>query len=269
MKKTTMIITFLFLATWAFAQVEDSVKIAMNKVTVFSIFDTRFEVKKNDDGTKTWEIIPHSKVYDEKAFETKMNRKSKHSTGLDVEIGINTWIGDSDAPAVRPWGSWNPALNSYYTYKPSKNFHLKTMLGVSWYNFKFEDSNLQALRTPNGIIFEQFEDGGGIKSKISASYANISLIPSVRSNNGKFRFGVGPYAGLRLGGRGKLVYRDDSGNRRREFQMANMFANDFRYGGRMEIGIGGVDLFMNYDFNEMFQTDKGPTVNTLSFGIIL
>lgn len=269
MKKTTIILTFLFLSTWASAQVEDSVKIAMNKVTIFSIFDTKIEVKKNDDGSKTWEFIPNSKVYYEKDTEKYFNRKAKHSTGLDLELGINTWIGDGNAPAVRPWGSWNPAFNSYYTYKPGKNFRLKTMLGVSWYNFKFEDRNLQALRGPDGIIFEQFEDGGGIKSKISASYANLSLIPSIQSNNGKLRFGIGPYVGLRLGGRGKLVYRDDNGNRQRQFQMGNMFANDFRYGGRIEIGVGDVDLFMNYDLNEMFQTDKGPKVNTLSFGIIL
>lgn len=267
MKKTTMILTFLFLSTWAFAQEEDSVK--MNKVTVFSIFDTTIEVKKNDDGSKTWEFIPNSKVYNEKDTERKSNRKVRHDTGLDLELGINTWIGDRDAPAVRPWGSWNPAFNTYYTYKPNKNFRIKTMLGVSWYNFKFEDKNLQALRSPDGIFFDQFEDGGGIKSKISASYANISLIPSIRTNNGKFRFGIGPYAGLRLGGRGKFVYRDDNGERRRQYQMGNMFANDFRYGGRVEIGVGDVDLFMNYDFNEMFQTDKGPKVNTLSFGIIL
>jgi hypothetical protein len=33
--------------------------------------------------------------------------------------------------------------------------------------------------------------------------------------------------------------------------------------------VGDVNLFFNYDFNEMFQTNKGPQVNTISFGLTL
>jgi hypothetical protein len=268
MKKNLLLAAvFSLLASVSYSQDSTAVAQPKTKVRTFSLFDTKVSVFKNEDGTKTWEFEDKYKDYDIDEVKTYVNRKS--STGLIFDIGINTWLGDDTAPAVRPWGSWNPAINFYHQYRAGKNFHLKSTLGVSWYNFKFEERNLQALRTPEGLVFEPFEDGTGIKSKISASYANIMVIPTLKSNNGQFRIGVGPYAGYRLGGRGKLVYRDDNGNRRREFQRTNMFANDFRYGGRLEIGVADVDLFINYDLNDMFQTDKGPRVNALSFGIIL
>ncbi|WP_194776374.1 hypothetical protein [Pararhodonellum marinum] len=268
MKKTILFLAASCLLSWVtFAQDSTSTEQATIRVRTFSLFDTNVTVIKNQDGSKTWEFEDKWKTYEGDEVRIFVNRKS--STGLIFDIGINSWVGDDTAPAVRPWGSWNPAINFYHQYRAGKNFHLKSTLGVSWYNFKFEERNLQALRTPDGLIFEPFEDGTGIKSKISASFANIAVIPTLKSNNGQFRIGAGPYAGYRLGGRGKLVYRDDNGNRRREFQKTNMFVNDFRYGGRLEIGVGDVDLFFNYDFNDLFQSDRGPKLNAISFGIIL
>lgn len=53
------------------------------------------------------------------------------------------------------------------------------------------------------------------------------------------------------------------------FDRNNMFANNYRYGARLALGVGGTDFFFNYDLNEYFQKDKGPRVNAISFGIIL
>jgi len=266
MKTTTLIlIPLLFLPSLGFAQEADPAKADSVKTTTFTLFNTDVIVYKNTDGTKTWEFI--SKDYGQ--YHEYKSKNPKSSNGLILEIGINAWIGDDTAPAVKPWGSWNPAINYQYTYKPSKNFSLKSTLGVSWYNFKFEDRNLQALRADEGLVFVAHPSGTGTKSKISASYANISIVPTVQSTNGNFSFGVGPYAGYRLGGRGKFVYRDPQGNRVREFQLGNMFASDFRYGLRAEVCVADVTLYVNYDFNETFQENKGPKLNALSFGFIL
>jgi len=265
MKTTTLIlIPLLLLTSLGFAQEADSVKKDTANTTNFTLFNTDVIVYKNADGTKTWEFNSKDDKY--KEYYSKNN---KSSNGLTLDIGINTWIGDDSAPAVKPWGSWNPAINYHYTYKPSKNFNLKSTLGVSWYNFKFEDRNLQALRSNGGLVFEEHPSGAGAKSKISASYANITLVPTVQTTNGNFSFGVGPYAGYRLGGRGKFVYHDSQGNRVKEFQMGNMFATDFRYGLRAEISVADVTLYFNYDLNETFQENKGPKLNALSFGFIL
>ncbi|WP_304517336.1 hypothetical protein [Cecembia rubra] len=261
MKQTTIILLAMLLSSWSFGQ-EDEAK---SRTKVFTVFDMQIEKTVHGDGKKTWEFSPKHKTFEATEKEKKHN---KESTDLSFDIGINTWLPSGEAPKVRPWGSWNPAINLRHAYQPSKNFELNTLIGVSWYNFKFEDRNLQALRNNQGIIFEDF-DGQGVKSKISASYLNLALIPTIKSNNGNFRLGVGPYAGFRLGGRGKFVYNDDNGNRNKLFERANMFANNFRYGGRLEIGVGEVDLFLNYDLNDYFQKDKGPKVNAISFGLIL
>lgn len=265
MKTTTLIlIPLLFLTTLGFAQESDSTQAVPLKTNNFTLFNTDIIVYKNAEGTKTWEFVSRDDRYTEYHSKAK-----KSSNGLTMDIGINTWIGDDAAPAVKPWGSWNPAINYHYTYKPSKNFNLKSTIGVSWYNFKFEDRNLQALRGDEGLIFVEHPSGTGTKSKISASYANISLVPTVQTTNGNFSFGVGPFAGYRLGGRGKFVYRDPQGNRVKEFQLGNMFASDFRYGLRAEVSVADVTLYFNYDLNETFQENKGPKLNALSFGFIL
>lgn len=267
MKKFAFILIPLFtllIQFPTFAQEKEESPV-IKKETTHEFFGNKVRIITDADGNKTWIFSD----MDDERIQQKMNRSVKYDSGLDFEIGINTWTGGDGAPRIRAWGSWNPAINTYFTYSPNRNFNIKSSLGVSWYNFKFEDNNLQALRSPDGVIFENFEPGTGIKSKISASYLNLTLIPSVQTNNGMLRFGIGPYVGYRLGGRGKFVYRNESGNRSRDIQNANMFANDFRYGGRIEIGVADVDLYFNYDFNEFFQTDKGPRVNAISFGIIL
>ena len=170
---------------------------------------------------------------------------------------------------MKPWGSWYVALNSTGTWKPSKNFHLKSSIGVSWYNFKFEDKNQIAVKTPDGLDFQEFIEGTGTKSKISASYANFTLVPTIRSNDGNFRFGAGGYAGLRIGGRGKFVYDDENGDKKKQYENSNMYVENFRYGLRSEIGIGDVTLFFNYDLNDLFQAGKGPEFQAMSFGIYL
>jgi hypothetical protein len=265
MKTTTLIlIPLLFLTSLGFAQEADSARQDSVKTTNFTLFNTDVIVYKNADGTNTWEFVSKGDQYYEYQSKSK-----KSSNGLTLDIGINTWIGDDAAPVVKPWGSWNPAINYHYTYKPSKNFNLKSTIGVSWYNFKFEDRNLQALRSNGSLVFEEHPSGTGTKSKISASYANLTLIPTVQTSNGNFSFGIGPYAGYRLGGRGKFVYRDTSGNRAKEFQMGNMFAENFRYGIRAEITVADLTFYMNYDLNNTFQENKGPKLNTLSFGFVL
>lgn len=228
----------------------------------YRLFGSEWEYKKYDDGTMSF----LNTFSDDEPVKIKVK---KTETSLNFDLGINQWIPSGSAPQIRPWGSWAFGINYGVRRKLGDHFSIKPMLGVNWYNFKFEDRNLQAMRGSDGIVFEEFQAGGGTKSKISASYANLTMMNYFHSKNENFRFGVGPYAGIRLGGRGKFVYRDEDNRRNKEFQRANMFANDFRYGIRGEVGVGKVDLFVNYDLNEHFQSTKGPQVNTISFGIIL
>lgn len=257
-----VLITAIFLVSIGSltAQNQDSAQVTKKKV--YTIFGNTWHYEKYEDGTSSFEMEPKDQAH----YQANKNRK--FSSDLEVDLGLNLWSPTDNAPQIKPWGSWNVNLNMVGTYKASKNFHLKTGLGVSWYNFKLEDTDLIAVKNPEGITFEEFTDGEGTKSKISASYANVTLVPTLLTNDGKLRLGIGGYAGLRLGGRGKFVYDDANGDKQKIYEKSNMYASNVRYGVRAEIGVNDFNLFLNYDLNEVFETEKGPKLNAISFGLI-
>ncbi|MBC6366790.1 hypothetical protein [Algoriphagus sp. AK58] len=234
------------------------------KTKVYTLFGKSWMVTKYSDGTKTYEW----EISDQEWENYKESKGSNFETNfLETEVGINIWPNGKGAPQVKPWGSWYVALNTTGTWKPDNNFNLKSYLGVSWYNFKFEDTDIIAVKTPEGLEFQEFTGGTGTKSKISASFVNLTLVPTVLTNDGNLRFGVGGYAGLRIGGRGKFVYNDTKGDQIKQFEKSNMYVNNFRYGLRSEIGVGDITLFFNYDLNELFEPGKGPELQAMSFGV--
>jgi hypothetical protein len=238
------------------------------KTKHYSIMGKTWSVTKHQDGTKSyeWEI-------QDQDFSHHKEKSSKFKFDfLESEVGFNVWPMDKGAPEVKPWGSWFVSVHSVGTWKPSKNFNLRSTLGVSWYNFKFEDPSLVAIKSPQGLEFLEYTNvinaagADPIKSKISASYATLTLVPTLLTNNGKMRIGAGAYAGFRLGGRGKFVYEVND-DRRKDFTKSNMYAENLRFGLRGEVGIGDVTLFYNHDLNNLFQAGKGPELQAMSFGI--
>lgn len=232
------------------------------KSSDFKLLGMDWHYEKYEDGTKAYSFNHPDQE------KTEFSRKpSKYSGDIQTDLGINLWNPSDRTPAVKPWGSWNVEVKYLGRYKATKNLHLNTSLGVNWFNYKLEDRNQIAVRTPDGIAWEEFTGGVGTKSKISASYLNLAFVPTLVSNNQKLSFGVGAYAGLRLGGRGKFVYDDPEGRSRKQFEKANMYAQNFRYGLRTEIGVGDVNVFLTYDLNNFFMADKGPEVQAISFGV--
>jgi hypothetical protein len=156
-------------------------------------------------------------------------------------------------------------------------------VGVSWYNFKFQNDATVITKDDGdvkGVYFnEDIRDVSFIKSKLSVTYINASLVPIIDvggynrkarfwdSHNSAFRFGVGPYVGYRIGSSTKLVYKEE-GDREKDKEHDNFYLNNLRYGVRVQIGIRSTDFFFNYDLNELFATNKGPKLNAFSFGVI-
>ncbi len=236
----------------------------MVKTKTIRFFGSDWNYEKYGDDT--WSLETNDGDVE---VEMEGRKKHRYERSLNLDLGINSWVNDASAPKVKPWVSWNVGVNYQHQYHLGANFSLNPSLGVSWYNFKLEDSHLMAVKNADGIVFEDFENGEGTKSKISASYLNVGLIPIFHSSNGEIRFGLGPYAGLRMGGRGKFVYKDESGRSQKLFEKSNMYANNFRYGGRLLLGISKLDFYVNYDLNGFFQKGKGPDTNAISFGLIL
>lgn len=252
---------------------------------------TKEIVRVREDGTETEVNVGGIRIsVDERGADTKVKvetgtRKKSDPpfrTYFNVDLGINNYLNEegnfptSSSPyAARGWGSWNIGLNWMASQRISKGFYWDLGLGVQWYNFKFENRDFQAVRGDGEIDFIQRTDVAGFKSKISASYLTAQSLFRFdfgrMNNNGDkgLKLAVGPYAGYRLGGRSKYVYRPlDGGGRRKEHLPTGLYLNNFRYGVRGELGVGRVKFFTTYDLNTLFQEGAGPELNPITFGIV-
>ncbi|MEB2784966.1 hypothetical protein [Algoriphagus persicinus] len=229
------LIFFVLSLSYAFAQ-DKADTVIYTKSKVIKVFGNTWSYNQKEDGKWILDIEENDEV------EIKdIHERSRFSADLATELGINQVTPTDQMPTVKPWGSWYYAINILGTTKVSKNFHLYSSIGVNWYNFKLEDRSLIAVKNPDGIVWEEFAGPGtGTKSKISASYLNFTLVPTVLSNNQKLRLGLGGYAGVRIGGRGKFVYDDERDNKQKQFEKSNMYAENL-----------------------------GPEVQALSFGVTI
>lgn len=228
-------------------------------------------------------------LVDQSGLDTKVkfelqekNKDDNFRTYFETDLGINNYLQSGSFPtsdasfAAKGWGSWNVGLNLMASQKISKGFFWKYGLGFHFYNFKFENRDFQAVRTPERIGFQMRSEVDGFKSKLSASYINAMTLfefdfGKMRNEWSRdFKLAVGPYAGYRLGGRSKFVYRELEGSgRRKEKEETGLYLNSFRYGLRGELTIGSLKFFSSYDLNTLFQDGKGPELNPITFGIIL
>lgn len=239
--------------------------------------------RKNDDRYHTdgdhehhdWNVYVHS------------NHWGRTWQSFNFDLGTNNYVSDGKFPdrddaahAVRPWGSWYVAASSIQRTRVTKKIFLEWGLGISWYNFKFQDDNIMILKDDDGVTFVRDNTYDSYKkSKLTASYVMASLIPVIDfgDNNRKprvwegygdsFRIGIGPYVGYRLGSHSKIVYKDD-GDLEKDKNRDSFYLNNLRYGARLQIGYRSTDLFFNYDINELFSAGKGPKLNAFSFGVI-
>ncbi|MDN5215430.1 hypothetical protein QQ020_25345 [Fulvivirgaceae bacterium BMA12] len=257
----------------------------------------RLEVDVDDieDLEETFEDIEDDGLKVTSSTEEKRLRKTTHE--FNVEIGVNNYLEDGDFPdgnanySVKPWGSWYVGFSSIHkTAIGNGPFFLEWGGTLHWYNFKLDNEDIQIVKTENGTEYLEPPVGTtGIKSKLTASYLSAVLVPMLDFSRGTrkvkkyesgsisiskykkqgVRIGVGGYAGYRLGSHTKYRFKQD-GDKDRDKTSGNFNLNNFRYGVRGQIGYKGMDFFINYDLNELFNDDKGPAkLNAISFGFIL
>lgn len=213
-------------------------------------------------------------------------RGRRSQSYFNFDLGMNNFLADGKFPdednapyTVRPWGSWYVGLNSIQKIKVAGNFFTELGLGVSWYNFKFQNDGLILSKGVSAIEFsESLPEINPTKSKLTVCYLNASIIPVLDfgsrgrksrfwGHTDAFRIGLGPYAGYRIQSYAKQVYEVD-GNKEKDRTRSNFYLNNVRYGARFQVGYRGTDIFVNYDLNELFVESKGPKLNAFSFGVI-
>ncbi len=229
--------------------------------------------------------------WDDENWTVIKNKKDRHSkrtySSFNFDIGTNNYLSDGKFPdqdnalyTVKPWGSWYVAANSVQRTRIVNKFFVEWGLGVSWYNFKFQNEQTQITKDDNSVLFMlDTRDADFKKSKLTATYVNASIVPMLDfgsnrrkpsvfdgHNSDSFRIGVGPYAGYRIDSYSKQKF-EENGDERKPRDHDNFYLNNFRYGMRVQLGFDDVDLFFNYDMNELFIENKGPKLNAFSFGV--
>ncbi|MTI22353.1 hypothetical protein E1176_15075 [Fulvivirga sp. RKSG066] len=209
-----------------------------------------------------------------------------------IDLGINNYLEDGKSPdesnalySVKPFGSWYVALKSINNTHISGPVNLEWGGDISWYNFKFQNAAVILNEGPDGVEFSEVSgDFDPVKSKLTAAYVNVSLVPMLKfgesnrtrdkfdwcdwNHEGGFRIGAGGYAGYKIASYTKTV-REMDGDDKKDKDKDGFYLNNFRYGVRMQMGYRGVDLFVNYDINELFAEGRGPKLNAFSFGVVL
>lgn len=211
---------------------------------------------------------------------------------FEVEIGVNNWLEkgsfpdqDNAAYAVKPWGSWYIGLGGIYHTQIAGPLKLKWGGNITWYNWKMEDPSVRITKTDTETTFVPDPTIDPKKSKLAATYVNAMMVPMFEFSAGRnsrrshgfnwtryrqkgFRIGAGMYAGYRIDSWTRMKY-SVNGDKKKDKEKGNYYLNNFRYGVRAQVGFRGMDLFFNYDLNDVFATDRGPELQAISFGFIL
>ncbi|MFT4033634.1 MAG: hypothetical protein QM669_14535 [Siphonobacter sp.] len=144
---------------------------------------------------------------------------------------------------------------------------LRVKLGFdfSWYNLMFQNKTI-ATKEASEIAFLESQTPLR-KSKLTAAYFNVPVVPTVAFRRGIVsHIGVGGYAGYRLDSYTKTKTYEG----KKDHNHAGYWLNNFRYGLMAELGFrNSVDLFVQYDLNELYQSNRGPQIQMVSFGIRL
>lgn len=203
--------------------------------------------------------------------------------GFNLAFGLNTY-GTNETTAgfnkddydLKPFGSRYVSLGyvASATVVRGKDSRLTLDFGVdfSWYNMMYDGDNT-IVKTEDGVAFPTVMDNNKMpvevrKSKLVVPYVNLSLMPTVSFSRSFISYiSAGAYGGYRLGSYTKVrkVGTKDVDHDRRNF-----YIEDLRYGLAAEIGIRNFpDFFVNYDLNNLFEANRGPSVRMLSFGVRL
>ena len=215
-------------------------------------------------------------------------KKKKTYQSTHFDLGMINYLSDGKFPdgdnalyTLSPRSTYFAITNVFRTRLSNKIF-LEWGLGLGGYYFRFQNDNMQMLKTSTGVEFsEDTRDLDYRKSKFMNSFVQASFVPVIDFGGGNikpgifdgvetssFRFGFGPYIGYRTDSYTKRVYKED-GEKERIRNRDNFYLNNVRYGLRLQLGYREVDLFFTYDLNNLFITGRAPELNVFSFGVSL
>lgn len=217
-----------------------------------------------------------------KITRVNRNRKPAKSSGFNFgitfsrfDLGLTTLIDNgsftlspkNDFLSYRSWKSSNVGFDLVqFGYRFNPNFKIYLSGGFDWTLIRLrKDITIQRNAPELTYVTDSIHFS---KNRFSSTYLRIPLSFEFRTKeyaNGKrFRFIVGPEAGLLLGGRVKQI-SDERG--KQKFDDDYHFAK-MRYGAFARVGYGSFGLFSKYYFNDMFENSPAQTgLKNFAFGL--
>lgn len=264
---------------------KDYVKIGLRGIHVkdgdtrVSIDGSGVEVKEGD------EVVSSDSTYRRigKRFHKSSWGGSSPRKGFNIALGLNTYGTNEATPGfdknsydLKPFGSRYVSLGYVASARVIRGkdaqLHLDFGIDFSWYNMMF-DGNNTITKTDDGVEFKDVVDDQGRpvelkKSKLVVPYVNLSIMPTLSFSRSFISYiSAGVYGGYRIGSYTKVRVE---GSKDVDHDRRNFYIEDLRYGLAAEIGIRNFpDLFVNYDLNNLYEANRGPSVRMLSFGVRL
>jgi len=210
-----------------------------------------------------------------------------HWTG--VELGLNNFLTKDNSmnypdPSkfmeLNTGKSWDFNINflQYSLGFGTDKVGIVTGLGFELNNYRFD--NPLSIMKENGIIvadssyFQNPEVGSIEKSKLNTCYLTLPLllefqIPAGR-NNHRIHLSGGVIGGVKLWSTTKVVYKDQSGNKKKNKVKGNDYnLSPLRYGVTARIGYRALNVYANYNLTPLFEKGTGPELYPFSIGLVL
>jgi hypothetical protein len=184
-----------------------------------------------------------------------------------IDNGSFTLSPKNDFLSYRSWKSSNVGFDLLqFGYRFSPNFKIYLSGGFDWTLIRLrKDITIQRDAPALTYVTDSIHFS---KNRFSSTYLRIPLSFEFRSkedSKGKrFRFIVGPEAGLLLGGRVKQISAERG---KQKFDDDYHFAK-MRYGAFTRIGYGSMGLFAKYYLNDMFENSPAQEgLKNFAFGL--
>ena len=268
MKKLTVILTAVFLATGVFAQEKkdtSTIFIGKTKILIISDEDEKIVINDND----TIEVDDFDSI--------KHNKFNGHWAG--VELGLNGYMNSANSMDLVSSEKFM-SLNQSKSWAFNLNFaeiniglvkkYVGITTGLGWQvnNYRFNNNNRLV---GDSASLTYFTDTINLKkNKLVASYLTLPIILEfqlpVNQKEDWIHLSFGVVGGLRLGSHTKQVF-ELNGSETKDKTRDDFHLSNFQYGLTGRLGYNDMSVFVNYSLSSLLKGGEGPELYPWSAGI--
>lgn len=235
-------------------------------------------VIRNEDGVKEITISSASS-----SSANKKKRKRRFHGHLDgVHLGFNSYLNadqKEDMPAGYEFMEVIPEKSVEVAVYPVKESFgligscvgLVGAVGIQYNNYRFDfDSGSELTNLPVDWFPPVPETASISKTKLTVLSLNVPLmleiqIPESRNPNKSLYMSAGVVGSVRLRSHTKVVFNDESSQKKKNHDDFNL--NAFRYTYMARLGYDSIGIYATYSPVSLFEKNKGPELYPYSVGL--